>query len=79
MTSMTSMTTLPRASSGLTVADLDDFPEDLVILAAPFDVRLDDVTQLEPDLVVAPRAQFTAKNLPGAPLLAIEILSPARA
>ncbi|WP_246142478.1 Uma2 family endonuclease [Nocardioides rubriscoriae] len=109
------MTTMPRAGRGLTVADLDGFPDDgwryelldgtllvsaapsvahqraslrltlvlaaacpphLELLAAPLDVVLDDRTQLQPDLVVAPRAQFTAANLPGAPLLAVEILSP---
>jgi Uma2 family endonuclease len=109
---MKTVTTMPRASTGLTVADLDDFPDDgwryelldgtllvsaapsrahqraslrlsvllhaacpphLELLAAPFDVTLDDVTQLQPDLVVAPRAQFTEKNLPGTPLLAVEV------
>ena len=51
-------------------------PPDLRVLFAPFDVALADDTVLEPDLLVAPRAQFTAKDLPGAPLLAVEILSP---
>lgn len=112
---MGAMTTMPRASKGLTVADLESFPDDgwryelldgtllvsaapsvahqrasirltlllapacpphLELLTAPLDVTLDDTTQLQPDLLVAPRQQFTAKNLPGAPLLALEILSP---
>lgn len=51
-------------------------PDDLELMAAPLDVTLDDQTQLQPDLLVAPRAQFTAGGLPGAPLLAVEILSP---
>jgi Uma2 family endonuclease len=51
-------------------------PSDLRILHAPFDVVLSDDTLLQPDLVVARRADFTAQNLPTAPLLAIEILSP---
>jgi Uma2 family endonuclease len=112
---MDTMTTMPRSGDGLTVADLDGFPDDgwryelidgtllvsaapsvahqrasmrltlllaatlpphLEVFAAPLDVRLDDTTQLQPDLLVAPREQFTAKNLPGAPLLAVEIVSP---
>jgi Uma2 family endonuclease len=51
-------------------------PDDLVLLTAPFDVALADDTVVEPDLLVAPRASFTEKDLPGAPLLAVEILSP---
>lgn len=112
---MGTMTTMPRAGQGLTVADLDAFPDDgwryelldgtllvsaapstahqrasfhltvllggvcppeLYVMAAPTDVVLDDRTVLEPDLLVAPRGQFTPANLPGAPLLAVEILSP---
>ncbi|MEI2778192.1 MAG: Uma2 family endonuclease [Tetrasphaera sp.] len=51
-------------------------PPGLVVLMAPFDVALDDISVLEPDLLVAPRAEFTDKDLPGPPLLAIEVLSP---
>jgi len=51
-------------------------PADLVVLTAPFAVGLTADTELQPDLLVAPRAQFTDKDLPGAPLLAVEILSP---
>lgn len=112
---MDTVTTMPRASDGLSVADLDGFPDDgwrrelldgtmvvtpapsfrhqrtsvllwsllehacpdgLVVLTAPFSVFLADDTELQPDLLVAPRTQFTDTDLPGAPLLAIEILSP---
>ena len=51
-------------------------PPELKVVLAPYDVKLADDTVLEPDLLVAPRAQFTRKFLPGAPLLAVEVLSP---
>jgi Uma2 family endonuclease len=51
-------------------------PAELKVLYAPFDVALADDTVLIPDLLVARRDSFTRKNLPTAPLLAIEILSP---
>lgn len=50
-------------------------PEGLVLLAGPFDVVLSDMTVVVPDLLVAPRVQFTARDLPGAPLLVVEIRS----
>lgn len=51
-------------------------PDDLRVLYAPLDVVLADDTVVQPDLLVAPLGQFTDKELPGAPLLAVEILSP---
>jgi Uma2 family endonuclease len=51
-------------------------PSDLRVLAAPFDVVLGDDTGVRPDLLVARRGDFTERNLPVAPLLAVEILSP---
>lgn len=51
-------------------------PPDLLVFYAPLDVVLAADTVLEPDLLVAPRSQFSAKDLPGAPLLAVEIASP---
>lgn len=51
-------------------------PAGLQVILAPFAVALADDTEVQPDLLVAPRAQFTDKQLPGAPLLAIEVLSP---
>ncbi|MEO6205365.1 MAG: Uma2 family endonuclease [Mycobacteriales bacterium] len=51
-------------------------PPDLQVLFAPFAVALAQDTELQPDLLVAPRAQFTERELPGAPLLAVEVLSP---
>lgn len=51
-------------------------PDDMRVLAAPFDVVLAEDTCVVPDLLVARRRDFTEKNLPIAPLLAVEILSP---
>ncbi|WP_114907791.1 Uma2 family endonuclease [Ornithinimicrobium murale] len=53
---------------------------DLVLLSAPFDVHFDAVdgaeAVLQPDLLIAPRTNFTDSELPVAPTLAVEILSP---
>jgi len=51
-------------------------PAHLKVVLAPFAVALADDTEVQPDLIVAPREQFTRKELPGPPLLAIEVLSP---
>jgi Uma2 family endonuclease len=39
-------------------------------------VRISATTVLQPDLLVAARDSFAAENLPGVPLLAVEVLSP---
>lgn len=55
---------------------LDDAcPPDLVTLVAPFAVGLAVDTEVQPDVLVAPRHAVTEKDLPGAPLLAVEVLS----
>lgn len=51
-------------------------PRHLKVLLAPFDVTLADHTVLQPDLLVARRTDFTERDLPTAPLLAVEVLSP---
>lgn len=51
-------------------------PPHLKVVLAPFVVALADDTEVQPDLLVAERTQFTRKELPGPPLLAIEVLSP---
>ncbi|GAA1116879.1 Uma2 family endonuclease [Kribbella jejuensis] len=51
-------------------------PAEFLVLFAPVDVVLAADTVLEPDLVVAPRDAFTERDLPGPPLLAVEVLSP---
>lgn len=51
-------------------------PDDLEVLFAPVDVVLAENTVMQPDLIVSPAGDFTEKDLPVAPLLAIEVLSP---
>lgn len=51
-------------------------PDDCQLLCAPFDVALADDTVIQPDLLIAPKTDFTKRDLPTAPLLAIEVLSP---
>ncbi|MGH3348024.1 MAG: Uma2 family endonuclease [Nocardioides sp.] len=51
-------------------------PDDLEVLYAPFDVAIADDTVMQPDLLVAARDDFTDRDLPVAPVLAVEILSP---
>lgn len=51
-------------------------PPDLQVILAPFAVALAEDTEVQPDLLVAPRSQFTETELPGPPLLAVEVLSP---
>jgi Uma2 family endonuclease len=51
-------------------------PPDLQVVLAPFAVGLADDTEVQPDLIVAPRVQFTERDLPEPPLLAVEVLSP---
>lgn len=51
-------------------------PADLQVMYAPLDVVLGDDTVLQPDLLVARRSDFTDRDLPVPPILAIEVLSP---
>ncbi|HEY3606957.1 MAG TPA: Uma2 family endonuclease [Pseudonocardiaceae bacterium] len=51
-------------------------PTDMDVLVAPFAVQPSETTELQPDVLVARTEDFTAKNLPVAPLLAVEVLSP---
>ncbi|MGH3097976.1 MAG: Uma2 family endonuclease [Streptosporangiales bacterium] len=50
--------------------------KDFEVLPAPFDVTLADDTVMIPDILVARYADLTEKDLPTAPLLAVEVLSP---
>lgn len=51
-------------------------PEGMVVKLAPFAVVLGDDTEVQPDIVVARRDDLTDTDLPAAPLLVVEILSP---
>jgi Uma2 family endonuclease len=51
-------------------------PEGMRVLTAPVDVALADDTVLQPDLLVARKTDFGERDLPAAPLLAVEVLSP---
>ncbi|MCB1297030.1 MAG: Uma2 family endonuclease [Gordonia sp.] len=65
-----------RAVGNLYLALRQSCPADLEVLLAPFDVALSDDTVMQPDLLVASRSATTERDLPSAPLLAIEVLSP---
>ncbi len=54
----------------------DLVPPDLRVIVAPFDVALAADTVVQPDLLVARREDFTDRDLPTAPVLAVEVLSP---
>lgn len=68
-----------RASMALSVLLYNACPDHLEVLAAPFDIALSDNTVMQPDVLVARRADLTHRDLPTAPMLAIEILSPSTA
>jgi len=51
-------------------------PAHCKVMLAPIDVRLGVRTSIEPDVVVARRADMTPTMLPAAPLLAVEVASP---
>jgi len=51
-------------------------PPDREVLVAPFDIALAVDTVVIPDLLVARRVDLTDRDLPTAPLLAVEVLSP---
>jgi Uma2 family endonuclease len=51
-------------------------PAELSVFVAPLDVLLAVDTVLQPDVLVARRSDLTEINLPTAPILAIEVLSP---
>lgn len=51
-------------------------PDHLQVLVAPFDVALTPKTVVQPDVLVARRSDLTDADLPAAPALAVEVLSP---
>lgn len=54
-------------------------PDTMEVLIAPFAVQTSSTTELQPDVLVARERDLTEKNLPVAPLLAVEVLSPSTA
>jgi Uma2 family endonuclease len=65
-----------RASARLHLILSAACPAELEVLYAPVDVVLADDTVVQPDLLVARPSDFTERDLPVAPLLAVEVLSP---
>lgn len=53
-----------------------DCPPNMDVLPAPFAVRPSEIIELQPDVLVGRDVDFTEKDLPVAPLLAVEVLSP---
>lgn len=54
-------------------------PDTMEVLIAPFAVQTSQTTELQPDVLVARERELTEHNLPCAPLLAVEVLSPSTA
>lgn len=74
------VTPAPAVRHQIVAANLNDLlrracPAELLVLFAPVDVVLATDTVLQPDLVVAEREAFGERDLPTAPLLAVEVLS----
>lgn len=65
-----------RAAFELAVALRAQCPPDLEVVVAPFEVRLDDHTSLQPDVLVARVSDITSRGLRGPPVLAVEVASP---
>lgn len=51
-------------------------PDELNVFWAPLDVRFNDRMQLQPDLLVVPRADLTGDRVDTPPLLVVEVFSP---
>ena len=54
----------------------DAAPPELEVMMAPVDYVVSNVTVLQPDVLVARRADITERNLPAPPVLVVEVLSP---
>ncbi|WP_329056818.1 Uma2 family endonuclease [Amycolatopsis sp. NBC_01488] len=57
----------------------DACPSEYDVLVAPFAVHPGDDTELQPDVLVGRDEDFTEKDLPAPPVLAVEVLSPSTA
>ncbi|WP_020660955.1 Uma2 family endonuclease [Amycolatopsis benzoatilytica] len=51
-------------------------PPEFDVLGAPFAVHIGDKLELQPDVLVGWSEDFTEKDLPAPPVLAVEVLSP---
>ncbi len=51
-------------------------PAEFRVLPAPFAVRPDKFNEVQPDVLVARYAELTEDDLPRAPVLAVEVISP---
>lgn len=51
-------------------------PEGHLVLPAPFALRINEHTEVQPDLIVAPRKAFGEQHLDQVPDLVVEVLSP---
>ncbi|MCA1824619.1 MAG: Uma2 family endonuclease [Frankia sp.] len=65
-----------RVAFELAVLLREACPRHLEVFIAPLAVALADDTELQPDVLVARRADLAQWGLPGPPLLAVEVLSP---
>lgn len=65
-----------RAVGNLHLILRDETPAEYEVFLAPTDVVLARDTVLQPDLLVARRSDVTERNLPAAPVLAVEVASP---
>ena len=54
-------------------------PPDFEVVGAPFAVHSGDRIELQPDVLVGLEEDFTDKDLPAPPVLAVEVLSPSTA
>src|SRR3954469_12671272 len=57
----------------------DACPAEYDVLVAPFAVHSGDKIELQPDVLVGLDEDFTEKDLPAPPALAVEVLSPSTA
>ena len=54
-------------------------PPEFGVIGAPYAVHHGDYIELQPDVLIGRLADFTAKDLPHPPVLAVEVLSPSTA
>jgi Uma2 family endonuclease len=65
-----------QATGALYVLLYQACPASMRVLVAPFAVRPDKFNEVQPDILVARYEDLTEEDLPRAPLLAVEVISP---